>query len=172
MNFTRPTAIFRLTISPLVLERESSRQRMAQSIFGAIRRPDDRGNNSRPYSDKHGSAILHFPTCPRRPSFPRTTSLGVSTSLNFTPEALAGNFPGPAITKWNDPAIAGANKGREFCLRRISSSSTEADGSGTGVMYSTDYPLQSEFGLGKTKSVRGTSVNWPARAWRQGPTKA
>jgi len=74
MNFTRPTAISRLTISPLVLERESSRQRMATVDFGASDGPMTE-EQLKAYSDKHGSAILHFPTV-LAPSFRRTTSLG------------------------------------------------------------------------------------------------
>src|SRR5258708_21063385 len=35
---------------------------------------------------------------------------GVTGELKFTPEALSGIFLGK-VTKWNDPAIAGANPG-------------------------------------------------------------
>src|SRR5437899_12944973 len=61
------------------------------------------------YSDKHGSGLLHFPTV-LGAVVPTYSIAGVSTSLNFTPEALAGIFLG-RIAKWNDPAIAGPNKG-------------------------------------------------------------
>src|SRR5215469_14370959 len=61
------------------------------------------------YSDKHGSGILHFPTV-LGAVVPTYNILGVTATLNFTPEALAVIFLGK-ITKWNDAAIAGANKG-------------------------------------------------------------
>src|SRR6202162_2878568 len=53
--------------------------------------------------------ILHFPTV-MGADVPSYNVPGVSAELNFTPEALAGIFLGK-ITKWNDPAITGANKG-------------------------------------------------------------
>src|SRR5215471_10990518 len=61
------------------------------------------------FQDKHGSAILHFPTV-LGAVVPTYNISGVNAALNFTGEALAGIFLGK-ITKWNDPAIAGANKG-------------------------------------------------------------
>ena len=61
------------------------------------------------YQDKHGFGILHFPTV-LGADVPAYNIPGVTAELNFTPEALAGIFLGK-ITKWNDPAIAGANKG-------------------------------------------------------------
>src|SRR5579863_3826494 len=61
------------------------------------------------YRAKNGSGILHFPTV-LGADVPTYNIPGVSASLNFTPEALAGIFLG-RISKWNDPAIAGANKG-------------------------------------------------------------
>ena len=61
------------------------------------------------YQDKHGFPILHFPTV-LGAVVPTYNVPGVSGALNFTPEALAGIYLGK-ITKWNDPAIAGANKG-------------------------------------------------------------
>src|SRR5258708_18164697 len=60
------------------------------------------------YQDKHSVGILHFPTV-LGAVVPTYNIPGVDASLNFTPEALAGIFLGK-ITKWNDPAIAGANK--------------------------------------------------------------
>src|ERR1700676_3701088 len=61
------------------------------------------------FQDKHGFAILHFPTV-LGAAVPTYNIPGVTAALNFTPEALAGIFLG-RVTKWNDPAIAGANKG-------------------------------------------------------------
>src|SRR3984893_14920267 len=61
------------------------------------------------FQEKHGFGILHFPTV-LGADMPTYNIPGVSVALNFTPEALAGIFLGK-ITKWNDPAIAAANKG-------------------------------------------------------------
>src|SRR6185437_4582545 len=61
------------------------------------------------FRDKRGFGVLHFPTV-LGADVPTYNLPGVTASLNFTPEALAGIFLGK-ITKWNDPAIAGANPG-------------------------------------------------------------
>src|SRR5260370_8912755 len=61
------------------------------------------------FQEKHGLGILHFPTV-LGAVVPTYNIPGVTAALNFTPEALAGIFLGK-IPKWNDPAIAGANKG-------------------------------------------------------------
>src|ERR1700761_83378 len=61
------------------------------------------------FQSKRGGEILHFPTV-LGAAVPTYNVPGVNAALNFTPEALAGIFLGK-ITKWNDPAIAGANKG-------------------------------------------------------------
>src|SRR5512135_2356655 len=61
------------------------------------------------FQDKRGTAILHFPTV-LGADVPTYNLPGVNTSLNFTQAALAGIFLGK-ITKWNDPEIAGPNKG-------------------------------------------------------------
>src|ERR1700686_2990136 len=61
------------------------------------------------FQDKHGFAILHFPTV-MGADVPTYNIPGVSAELNFTPEAIAGIFLGK-VTKWNDPAIAGPNNG-------------------------------------------------------------
>jgi phosphate transport system substrate-binding protein len=77
--------------------------------------------------------------------------------LNFTPEALAGIYLGK-ITKWNDPALTGANKG-------VNLPSTDivvihrSDGSGTSYIW-TDY-LSKVSDEWKNKVKTGTSVNWP-----------
>src|SRR5437773_3728122 len=108
------------------------------------------------YSDKHGSAILHFPTV-LGAVVPTYNIAGVSASLNFTPEALAGIFLG-RITKWNDPAIAGANKGVSLPSEDIVVVH-RADGSGTSYVF-TDY-LSKVSPDWKDKVGKGTSVNWP-----------
>ena len=61
------------------------------------------------YQTKHGYPVLHFPTV-LGADVPTYNIPGVSAELNFTPDALAGIFLGH-ISKWNDPAIANANKG-------------------------------------------------------------
>src|SRR3984893_15376410 len=61
------------------------------------------------FQEKHGFGILHFPTV-LGAVVPTYNIPGVTAGLNFTPDALAGIFLGK-ITKWNDPAIAAANKG-------------------------------------------------------------
>jgi phosphate transport system substrate-binding protein len=77
--------------------------------------------------------------------------------LNFTPEALAGIFLGK-ITKWNDPAIAGANKGVNLPGNDIVVVH-RSDGSGTSYIW-TDYlsKISDEW---KSKVGKGASVNWP-----------
>jgi phosphate transport system substrate-binding protein len=108
------------------------------------------------FQDKHGFGILHFPTV-LGAVVPTYNIPGVTGALNFTPEALAGIFLGK-ITKWNDPAIAGANQG-------VSLPSAEivvvhrSDGSGTTYVW-TDYlsKVSTEW---KDKVGKGTSVNWP-----------
>jgi phosphate transport system substrate-binding protein len=108
------------------------------------------------YSDKQGSAILHFPTV-LGAVVPTYNIPGVNAALNFTPEALAGIFLG-RITKWNDPAIADANKGvklPENDIRVVHRS----DGSGTTYVF-TDY-LAKVSEDWKNKVGKGTSVNWP-----------
>src|SRR5271166_4550619 len=108
------------------------------------------------FQDKRGSAILHFPTV-LGAAVPTYNVPGVTGALNFTPEALAGIFLGK-ITKWNDPAIAGANKGVNLPASDIVVVH-RSDGSGTTYIW-TDYlsKISDEW---KGKVSKGTSVNWP-----------
>ncbi len=108
------------------------------------------------YQDKRGSAILHFPTV-LGAVVPTYNVPGVSGALNFTPEALAGIFLGK-ITKWNDPAIAGANKGVNLPANDIVVVH-RSDGSGTSYIW-TDF-LSKVSDEWKSKVSKGTSVNWP-----------
>jgi phosphate transport system substrate-binding protein len=108
------------------------------------------------YQDKHGSGILHFPTV-MGAVVPTYNVPGVATDLNFTPEALAGIFLGK-VTKWNDPLIAGANKGVNLPANDIVVVH-RADGSGTSYCW-TDY-LSKVSDEWKQKVGKGTSVNWP-----------
>jgi len=108
------------------------------------------------FQDKHGFGILHFPTV-MGAVVPTYNVPGVTSALNFTPDALAGIFLG-RITKWNDPAIAGANEGVNLPATEIVVVH-RSDGSGTTYCW-TDY-LSKVSDEWKTKVGKGTSVNWP-----------
>jgi len=109
------------------------------------------------FQDKHnGTGILHFPTV-LGAAVPTYNVAGVSAPLNFTPDALAGIFLGK-ITKWNDPAITGANKGASLPAADIVVVH-RSDGSGTSYIW-TDY-LSKVSDEWKGKVSKGTSVNWP-----------
>jgi phosphate transport system substrate-binding protein len=109
------------------------------------------------FADKHqGSGILHFPTV-LGADVPTYNIPGVTAVLNFTPEALAGIFLG-RVTKWNDPSIAGANKGVNLPPNDIVVVH-RSDGSGTTYIW-TDY-LSKVSDDWKNKVGKGTSVNWP-----------
>jgi phosphate transport system substrate-binding protein len=108
------------------------------------------------FKDKRGSGIFHFPTV-LGAVVPTYNVPGVSGALNFTPDALAGIFLGK-ITKWNDPAIAGANKGVNLPANEIVVVH-RSDGSGTSYIW-TDY-LSKVSDEWKSKVSKGTSVNWP-----------
>ena len=108
------------------------------------------------FKDKRGSDLLHFPTV-LGAAVPTYNIPAVSAALNFTPDALAGIFLG-RITKWNDPAIAGVNKGVALPDSDIVVAH-RADGSGTTYIW-TDY-LSKVSDEWKTKVGKGTSVNWP-----------
>ena len=101
--------------------------------------------------------ILHFPTV-LGAAVPSYNVSGVQTDLNFTPEALSGIFLGK-ITKWNDPAISGANPGVKLPGDDIVVVH-RSDGSGTSYIW-TDY-LSKVSPEWQQKVGKGTSVNWPA----------
>ena len=108
------------------------------------------------YKQKQGHGILHFPTV-LGGVVPTYNIKGVSATLNFTPEALAGIYLGK-ITKWNDPAIANENKGVSLPNEDIVVVH-RSDGSGTTYIW-TDYlsKVSTEW---KDKVGKGTSVSWP-----------
>jgi len=108
------------------------------------------------FQDKRGSTVLHFPTV-LGAVVPTYNLSGVSDALNFTPDALAGIYLGK-ITKWNDPAIAGANKGVNLPAQDIVVVH-RSDGSGTTYCW-TDY-LSKVSEEWKNKVSKSTSVNWP-----------
>jgi phosphate transport system substrate-binding protein len=108
------------------------------------------------YQDKHGFGILHFPTV-LGADVPTYNIPGVDVELSFTQEAIAGIFLG-RITKWNDPAITGSNKGVSLPANDIVVVH-RSEGSGTTYIW-TDYlsKISEEW---KTKVGKGASVNWP-----------
>jgi len=108
------------------------------------------------FQDKHGFGILHFPTV-LGAVVPTYNIPGVTGTLNFTPDALAGIFLGK-ITKWNDPLIAGANKGVNLPSAEIVVVH-RSDGSGTTYIW-TDY-LSKVNDEWKNKVGKGASINWP-----------
>ncbi len=108
------------------------------------------------FHDKHGFGILHFPTV-MGADVPVYNVAGVSTDLNFSPEALAGIFLGK-ITKWNDPELMKANPGVKLPSADIVVVH-RSDGSGTTYIW-TDY-LSKVSKEWEMKAGRGTSVNWP-----------
>src|SRR5580658_3736202 len=120
----------------------------------------DFGASDGPMSDEQlkqaGFKILHFPTV-LGADVPTYNVPGVATDLKFTPEALAGIFLGK-ITKWNDPAIAGANPGVKLPGDDIVVVH-RSDGSGTTYIW-TDY-LSKVSPEWMSKVGKGTSVNWP-----------
>ncbi len=132
------------------------RQVLAGTVdFGATDGPmtDEQMQN---FKSKRGMEILHFPTV-LGADVPTYNIPGVSAELNFTQEALAGIFLGQ-VTKWNDAAIAGANKGVNLPASAIVVVH-RSDGSGTTYIW-TDYlsKVSSEW---KSKVGTNTSVNWP-----------
>jgi phosphate transport system substrate-binding protein len=120
----------------------------------------DFGASDGPMSDDQlkqaGFKILHFPTV-LGAAVPSYNIAGVTSELKFTPEALAGIYLG-TITKWNDPAIAGANPGVKLPAQDIVVLH-RSDGSGTTYIWS-DY-LSKVSNDWKSKVGTNTSVNWP-----------
>src|SRR5213082_1044678 len=123
--------------------------------FGATDAPMN-DDQLKAYQDKHGFGILHFPTV-LGADVPAYNIPGVTSELNFTPEAIAGIFLGK-ITKWNDRAISGANKGVNLPADDIVVVH-RSEGSGTTYIW-TDY-LSKVSEEWKTKVGKGASVNWP-----------
>jgi phosphate transport system substrate-binding protein len=123
--------------------------------FGATDGPMN-DDQLKAYQEKHGFGILHFPTV-LGADVPTYNIPGVTAELNFTQDAVAGIFLGK-ITKWNDPAIASANKGVSLPANDIVVVH-RSDGSGTSYIW-TDY-LSKVSEEWKNKVGKGTSVNWP-----------
>jgi phosphate transport system substrate-binding protein len=82
---------------------------------------------------------------------------GVDSGLRLTQDVLADIFLGK-ITKWNDPRIAGINKGVKLPSADIVVAH-RSDGSGTTDIF-TNY-LATVNAEWRTKVGRGKAVNWP-----------
>jgi phosphate transport system substrate-binding protein len=129
-------------------------------ISQLLDRTVDFGASDLPMTDQQlagaKTKILHFPTV-LGADVATYNIPGVTADLRFTPEALAGIFLGK-ITKWNDPAIAGANPGVKLPAEDIVVIH-RSDGSGTTGIW-TDY-LSKVSDEWRTRVGKGTSVNWP-----------
>jgi phosphate transport system substrate-binding protein len=123
--------------------------------FGATDGPMN-DDQLKTFQDKHGFGILHFPTV-LGAVVPTYNIPGITAELNLTQDAIAGIFLG-RITKWNDPAISGANKGVNLPANDVVVVH-RSDGSGTTYAW-TDY-LSKISDDWKNKVGKGTSVNWP-----------
>ncbi len=108
------------------------------------------------FKTKRGTDVLHFPTV-LGAVVPIYNIPGVTTQLKFTPAALAGIFLG-TITKWNDAAIVGANKGVKLPALDIVVAH-RSDGSGTTYVW-TDY-LSKVSPVWKAKVGTNASPSWP-----------
>lgn len=108
------------------------------------------------FKTKRGTDVLHFPTV-MGAVVPIYNLPGVATALKFTPAAIAGIYLG-TITKWNDPALTGPNKGVSLPNSDIVVVH-RSDGSGTSYVF-TDY-LSKISPAWKEKVGTNSSPNWP-----------
>jgi phosphate transport system substrate-binding protein len=115
------------------------------------------------FQDKRGSEVLHFPTV-LGADVPAYNIPGVTETLNFTPEALAGIYLGK-ITKWNDPELTKANPGVKLPNADIVVMH-RSDASGTTYIW-VDY-LSKISKDWEMKVGRGAAVNWPVGLGGQG----
>jgi phosphate transport system substrate-binding protein len=104
-----------------------------------------------------GFRIMHLPTV-LGGVVPVYNVPGISAQLKFTGPVLADIFLGK-ITKWNDPAIRGANPGVTLPDDDITVVH-RSDGSGTSYIF-CDYLSKVSPEFRKRVGV-ATSVNWPA----------
>lgn len=115
------------------------------------------------YQKRYSATVLHFPTV-LGADVPSYNIPGVTDKLNFTPNALAGIFPGK-IKKWNDPEIAKVNPNVKLPPNDIVVVH-RSDGSGTTYVW-TDY-LSKVSDEWRGNVGRGTSVSWPVGAGANG----
>ncbi len=129
-------------------------------ISQLLDRTVDFGASDLPMTDQQLASakfqVLHFPTV-LGADVAIYNLPGVTAELKFTPDALAGIFLN-RITKWNDPAIAGANANVKLPAEDIVVIH-RSDGSGTTGIW-TDY-LSKVSPEWKMKVGTGTSVKWP-----------
>ncbi len=130
--------------------------------FGATDGPMN-DDQLKAFRDKHGCSVLHFPTV-LGAVVPTYNVPGVTASLSFTPEALAGIYLGK-VTKWNDPLIADPNKGVNLPADDIIVVH-RAESSGTSYVW-TDF-LSKVSEEWKTKVGKATAVKWPVGLGGQG----
>lgn len=120
----------------------------------------DFGASDKPVTDKQIAKFqvkpLHFPTV-LGAVVPVYNLEGVSQSLKFSGEALAGIFMG-SVKKWNDPAISNLNPGVKLPNEPIVVV-VRSDGSGTSFVF-TDF-LAKVSPEWKLKVGADTAVNWP-----------
>lgn len=120
----------------------------------------DFGASDKPMSDKQIAKFkikpLHFPTV-MGAVVPVYNLEGVSQSLKFSGEALAGIFMG-SIKKWNDAALVSLNPGVKLPNEPIVVV-VRSDGSGTSFVF-TDF-LAKVSPEWKRKVGADTAVNWP-----------
>ncbi len=105
---------------------------------------------------KRGFGVMHLPTVLGAVVVTYNVA-EVSGSLNLTPEVLSGIYLGK-IARWNDPALAAANRGVSLPNADIVVVH-RSEGSGTSYCL-TDY-LSKVSQEWKSKVGRGVSVNWP-----------
>jgi phosphate transport system substrate-binding protein len=102
--------------------------------------------------------VLHFPTVLGAVVLTyNVPGISADRDLNFSQKALAGIYLG-TITKWNDPEIAGANKGVSLPGSDIVVVH-RSEGSGTSYIF-TDF-LSKASDDWKNKVGKGASINWP-----------
>ncbi|HEV2250196.1 MAG TPA: phosphate ABC transporter substrate-binding protein PstS [Candidatus Limnocylindria bacterium] len=120
----------------------------------------DYGATDGPMTDKQladaKAPVLHLPMV-MGGVVPTYNIPGVTATLKFTPDALAGIYL-ETIKRWNDPKIASVNPGVSLPDQPITTVH-RSDGSGTTYTW-TDY-LSKVSPEWKTKVGFGTSVNWP-----------
>lgn len=130
---------------------------IAQLTAGTV----DFGASDMPMTDAQIAALpvkaFHFPTV-LGGVVPTYNLAGVTQTLKFSPETLAGIFLG-TITKWNDAKLAKDNAGVKFPNAEIVVIH-RSDGSGTTFVF-TDY-LSKVSPDWKSKVGASTSVSWPA----------
>ncbi len=120
----------------------------------------DFGDSDAPLNGEQDSTIgvpvLHIPMCSGAVAISYNLP-GVKDTLNLTPAILANIFLGK-ITKWNDPAIAAANKGIKLPNTPVVIAH-RSDGSGTTNIFTTYLSKVSPDW--STKVGKGSSINWP-----------